>query len=159
MVAVSSTKQNVWLLGTRTFEVYYNSGNTDFAFARVPGAVANIGCSAAGSPALVKERIYWLTDKGTVVRSLGYSFETVSKRGIEYQISTYGTISDAKGFYYTLEGRYFYVLTFPTEGKTWVLDVDTLFWHEWQSLDGETSGVFRGVCSEEFNGKMLVWGS
>jgi hypothetical protein len=156
LVCLSSTKQNVWMLGVNSTEVYYNSGNTDFPFARVPGAVTNIGCAAAGSPSLVKERIYWLTDKGTVARSLGYSFETVSTKGIEYQISTYGTISDAQGFYYILEGRYFYVLSFPTEGKTWVLDVDTLFWHEWQSLTGSTAGMFRGNCSAEFVGKMLV---
>jgi hypothetical protein len=156
LVTIIATQSNIWLLGKLSGEIYYNSGNVDFPLARVPGAVVNIGCSAIGSAVLINEKVYWLTNKSTVVRSLGYGFETVSLPGINYQLSTYTTVSDAIGFTYILEGRSFYVLTFPTENKTWVLDIESGQWHEWQSLTGSTAGKFRGNTSVVFNNAMLI---
>ena len=157
LVRVITTKSNIWLLGVSSSEVYYNSGNVDFPFARVPGAVASIGCGAVASAALVEEKIYWLSDKKTVVRNTGYNYETISTPGIDYQLSTYTTVSDAIGFSYMLEGRSFYVLSFPTMNKTWVFDQGSGFWHEWQSLSAlGVAGKFRGVSSVVFNNAMLI---
>lgn len=157
LVRVITTKSNIWLLGVTSTEVYYNSGNADFPFARVPGAVVSIGCAAVASAARVEDAVYWLSDKKTVVRTLGYNYETVSTPGIDYQLSGYTTISDAIGFSYTLEGRSFYALTFPTHDKTWVLDHGTGFWHEWQSLSAlGVAGKFRGITSIIYNNAMLI---
>jgi len=157
LVCVVKTQQNAWLLGQSSSEVYYNSGNADFPFARVPGAIINLGCIAVGSAVMVNEAIYWLSSKKTVVRSVGYKFETISTPGIDYQLSTYSTVSDAVGLFYTLEGRTFYALSFPTQGKTWVFDTNTSMWHEWQSLNsGGVAGRFRGISSVIFGSLMLI---
>ena len=135
LIGIGTTRQNIWLFGKTSTEVYYNSGDPDFPFNRVPGAILDIGCDSIASMSEIEGRLYWLTDKFTVVRNNGLQYETISTPGIEYQISTYSTITDATGFWYTLAGRTFYVLTFPTADKTFVYGVNTGAWHEWQSLD------------------------
>lgn len=133
LIGIGTTRQNIWLLGETSTEVYYNSGNPDFPFQRVPGAILDIGCASLTSVVEIEGVLYWLSNKRTVVRNNGYSFAPVSVPGIDYQISIYETINDATGYTYSLEGRTFYVLNFPTENVTWVLDVKTGQWHEWGS--------------------------
>ncbi len=134
LVGINSTHQNIWLFGETTVEIYYNSGNPDFPFERVPGAILDVGCASVTSVAEIKGVLHWLTNKKMVVRSTGHSFETVSPPSINYQISTYTDVTDSVGYVYSLEGRTFYVLSFPTGGRTWVYDADTHFWHEWSSI-------------------------
>lgn len=134
LVGIGTTRQNIWLFGEYSIEVYYNAGDPDFPFQRVPGAIIDLGCESATSIAEIEGVLYWLSNKKTVVRGEGYGFKVASVPGIEYQISTYTTTDDAVGYTYTLEGRTFYVLNFATEDKTWVLDVKSGQWHEWQSL-------------------------
>lgn len=134
LVGIGSTQQNIWLFGDHTIEIYYNSGNTDFPFERVPGGIIDIGCKSLTSLAYIEGVLYWLSDELTVVNSKGYGFNVISTTGINYQISTYDTVDDAVGYTYTLEGFVFYVLDFPTENKTWVCNVKTGMWHEWSSI-------------------------
>lgn len=156
IVGIGPTKQNVWLFGAETCEVYYNSGNADFPFDRVPGAVVDLGCASLASITEIDGVIYWLSNKGTVVRSSGYSYENASMSGMDYQISTYSTISNAIGFDYTLEGRSFYCLNFPSHNKTWAIDTATGYPHEWQTLTGTSVGEYRNKVSAVFGTKQLV---
>ena len=133
LVGIGTTRQNIWLFGEYSIEVYYNAGDPDFPFQRVPGSILVIGCESATSVTEIEGVIYWLSNKKTVVRGEGYGFQTVSPPGIDYQLSTYSTTDDAVGYTYALEGRTFYVLNFVTEDKTWVLDIKSGQWHEWQS--------------------------
>jgi hypothetical protein len=134
LVGIGTTRQNLWLFGGLSTEVYANVGDPDFPFQRVPGATLYIGCGSIGSIVEIDGSIYWMTNKRTIVRNNGYQYELISPPAINYQISTYDTINDATAFTYTLEGRRFYVINFPTEKKTWVMDIDSGQWHEWQSL-------------------------
>ncbi|MCD6162616.1 MAG: hypothetical protein J7K40_09420 [candidate division Zixibacteria bacterium] len=133
LVGIGTTRQNIWLFGEYSIEVYYNAGDPDFPFQRVPGAIIDLGCESATSITEIEGVLYWLSNKKTVVRGEGYGFTTVSSPGIDYQISTYATTDDAVGYTYSIEGRTFYVLNFATEDKTWVLDTKSGQWHEWQS--------------------------
>lgn len=134
LVGIGTTRQNLWLFGGLSTEVYYNSGDPDFPFQRAPGVTLYIGCGSIGSIVEIDGQIYWMTNKRTIARNNGYQYEIISPPAINYQISTYDTINDATAFTYTLEGRRFYVINFPTELKTWVMDIDAGQWHEWQSL-------------------------
>ena len=160
LVGIGTTKQNVWLFGERSTEVYYDSGNADFPFERVPGAITDIGCGAISSITEIGGVIYLLSHNGQVVRTRGYSLESVSTTNIDYQIGTYSTISDAYGLTYTLDGNVFYVLGFPTAGVTWVYSITHGEWHEWQSSNGSTQEYHRSRCGllngRKFNGKCLV---
>lgn len=134
LVGIGTTQKNIWLMGEYTTEVWAASGNPDFPFALIPGAILDIGCAAIASMTEVHGVLFWLTEKNYVVKSSGYEYEKVSPDPINYQISTYETKSDAISYTYTRNGITFYVLSFPTEGKTWVLNIDSGAWHEWATL-------------------------
>jgi len=130
--------QELWLFSDRTTEVWYNSGAADFPFTRMQGAFIELGCAAPWSVAKSDNSVFWLakSDRGEVIvaRAQGYQPQRISNHAVEYAIDSYSVVSDAFGFAYTEEGHAFYVLTFPTEGKTWVYDSATEKWHERMSI-------------------------
>lgn len=142
---VVSNVRDLWIFGDKTAEVYYNSGDANFPFERIPGAVIEVGLQAIATAVKINGVVYWLSTDNRVVRSRGYSYEPISTTHIDYQISTYDVTEDAIAYSYQMLGHIFYVLIFPTEDKTWVYDITTDFWHEWQSY----------VISAD---KRIVWG-
>jgi len=118
--------EEVWLFGTDTTEIWYNSGTSDFPFARRQGATMEVGCAARQSVALADNTIFWLgrnqSGSGVVYRADGYNPQIISNRGIEYEISQMDQIDDAIAYAYQDSGHTFYVLTFPVGGKTFVYD-------------------------------------
>ena len=158
-IRVISSARDLWIFGDKTAEIYYNSGAADFPFQRISGAIIEVGLSAPASAVKINGVIYWLTEKGQVVRNIGYQYHLISTPHIEYQIASYSTVSDAIAYTYAMEGHTFYVLTFPTAGKTWVFDVTTNSWHEWESyLSGGISswGRHRSNCGILFGRKSIV---
>lgn len=153
-MVITSHNRELWILGEDTTEIFYNSGDADFPFSRVSGGVIRIGCGAAASVAQSVEGIMWLDNHYRVQIAQGYSPQRVSTPAIEYAIESYTTKSDAIGYIYSQEGHTFYVLTFPTESRTWVFDVITGYWHT--RVSGTGLARHRGNCYAYFNGKNLV---
>ena len=64
--------RELWLMGEQTCEVWYNSGNADFPFERIAGAILEVGCASAYSVAKLDNSIFWLGSddrgRGTVDR-------------------------------------------------------------------------------------------
>lgn len=146
--------RELWIFGEETTEVFYNSGDTSFPFSRVSGGVFDVGCGAANSVVSGYEGMLFLDNKYRVRQVTGYQSNIVSTPQIEYQIQNYTTKSDAIGYTYTQEGHSFYVLTFPSESKTWVYDITTGVWHTRSS--GMAGARHRSNCCAFFNGKNLV---
>lgn len=131
VVGVGSDKRELWVFGTKSIQIYYNSANaTGFPFSLRDGAHIDIGCSAAGSIRGANNALYWLDDRRYVVRNVGYEVEIVSTEAINSAISEYSIVSDAIAFSYSELGHTFYVISFPTAKKTWVFDISTEGWHE-----------------------------
>lgn len=157
-LTVISNTHDLWIFGEKSTEVFYNSGNADFPFERIQGALIDIGIGAAASTTKINGQLYWFSDRRQVCRSVGYQYEFISTPDIDYQLSTYSTVSDAIGFNYVIDGHSFLVLVFPSAGKTWVYDVTTEFWHEWQSW--YTTAVpwsrHRSNCAVQFGSNWIV---
>jgi hypothetical protein len=150
----------LWVYGTNSIEVWYNSGNPDFPFERISGAFNELGCAAAYSLAKMDNGLFWLgkdaRGQGMVYRANGYSGQRISTHAIEWHIQQYGNLSDAIGYTYQQDGHSFYVLIFPTADTTWVYDVATQAWHE---RAGFVNGQFtrhRSNCQAFFDSKVLV---
>lgn len=143
VVSVFADHGELWVFNEKSIEVFYNSGNTDFPFTRITGARIRRGCAAAFSIAADDNTIFWLGDDGIVYRAAGYTPQRVSTHAVEEQIRTFTTWSDAYGFFITISGHKFYVLTFPTGQQTFVLDVSTGLWHERESKDAR---YWRGIA-------------
>ena len=150
----------LWVYGTNSIEVWYNSGNADFPFSRIQGAFNELGCAAAYSIAKMDNGLFWLgkdaRGQGMVYRANGYSGQRISTHAVEWHIQQYGDLSDAIGYTYQQDGHSFYVLIFPSADTTWVYDVATQAWHE---RAGFSNGEFTrhwSNCQAFFNNKVLV---
>lgn len=127
-VAVLSDHRELWVFGTKTIEIWYNSGNADFPFERMQGAFIERGCQSANSIAKIDNSVFWLGDNGVVYRATGYQPQRISTHGIENRIGE--SNQDAFAYTYTDDGHVFYVLTLPNDKLTLVFDVSTGLWHE-----------------------------
>jgi hypothetical protein len=160
VVGIIVDHREVWVFGANTVEVWYDSGATDFPLQRIQGAFNEIGCAATYSIAKMDNGLFWLgadaRGRGIVYRANGYTGQRISTHAVEWQIQQYGDISDAIAYTYQQDGHSFYVLTFPSAGKTWVYDVATQSWHE---RAGWVSGQFtrhRSNCQMSFNSEIVV---
>lgn len=160
VVGIIADHRELWVFGTDSVEVWYDSGATDFPLQRIQGAFNEIGCVSAYTIAKMDNGLFWLgTDargQGIVYRANGYTGQRISTHAIEYAIAQYGNIADAIAYTYQQEGHAFYVLTFPSGNATWVYDVATQAWHEragWN--DGEFTR-HRSNCQCNFGGNIIV---
>lgn len=131
------------IFGDISGEVFYDSGTIPSPFVRNVSGVFEVGCIAPYSIAKIDNSVMWLgkssTGQGIVYRLQGYTPMRMSTFSIEYAIQQMTDITDAIAFTYQQDGHHFYVLTFPTGGKTYVFDANTQLWHE---RAGFTGGIF-----------------
>jgi hypothetical protein len=162
VISILSDHREPWIFGTKSTEVWYNTGgdNTSAAtatFARNQGGLIEFGCGAAKSPAQFDNSITWLSDQGQLMKAKGYSPVIISNDMFGLEISQYATFSDAIAFSYTENEHNFYQITFPTANKTWVYDAKTQIFHKrtsWQGV-GEF-GRHRANCYALLNNKHYV---
>ncbi len=141
LMAVIENKEELWLVGERTTEIWYDAGGQYFPFQRLVGTLMQVGTSATYSVCRLSQggddSLIWLNrnDQGEnmVVRTQGFAWRPVSTPAVSDAIAKYTTVSDAIGYTYQEDAHEFYVLTFPTADRTWVYDATLppdLAWHE-----------------------------
>jgi hypothetical protein len=146
IVQLVTSHSELWTLGDQTIEVWRNEGDTDNVFRRDPGAFIHQGVLAPYSATRFDQGLAWLggdtSGRCIAWRTVGFSPKRISTHAVEQAWSGYSTVSDAVGFSFVWKGHTFLVFNFLTADKTWVYDLTTNLWHEWQS----GSGKFRGRC-------------
>jgi hypothetical protein len=159
VVSLIVDHREVWVFGTNSVEVWYNTGAPDFPLQRIQGAFNELGCAAPYSVAKLDNTVFWLgadaRGQGVIYRANGYNGQRVSTHAIEFAIQGYGTISDAVAYSYQQDGHSFYVITFPTVGKTWVYDAATQAWHE-RASGADNQYRHRSNCQMAFNNEVIV---
>lgn len=135
LVGMIATQENLYLLSQKHFEVFYDAGGTaGSTFARIQGAVFEIGCMAAFSIGKIGNQIFWLgqdkNGRGVVYAAQGLQPQRVSTQAIERVISGLADLSGARAFTYQQAGHAFYCLNLPGATSTWVYDQATNLWHE-----------------------------
>lgn len=162
IVGLKIMHRELWLIGEKTTEVWYDAGAADFAFQAMPGAFVEHGCTAVGSIAKYDLALYWLgqdsSGANVVFRGAQYRAEVISTKAIDREIATYPNPQGALGFTYLQEGHVFYVLIFPDANVTWVFDVYEDRWHKraWADAEGILNR-WRPNCFAAWNG-LLVCG-
>ena len=154
LAAIFCDKADLYLFGTQTTEVWrnnqYPTDPEDFPWERAPGEFMHEGCIAPWSIVRLAEGVAWLAGSprgnATAVWARGYRPQVVSTQAIEDEWATYSTVTDAEAFAYKMSGHEFWVISFPTAGKTWVYDVTTKFWHERSSGGGRWRARNHGYC-------------
>lgn len=169
LVAVMESKEELWLPGEETTEIWYNAGGQFFPFQRLVGTLLQVGCKAPHSIARLttegQDGLCWLgrSDRGenVVIRTTGFLADVVSTPAVSDAIATYATTADAIGYTYQEDTHEFYVLNFPTADRTWVYDASMppeLAWHQRLSYDpyAQQFHRHRSNCFMNFAGCRLV---
>lgn len=160
IVSILVDHREVWVFGTNSVEVWYDAGGADFPLQRIQGAFNEIGCAAAYSVAKLDNGLFWLGQdargRGVVYRANGYTGTRISTHAVEWQIQQYGRLDDAIAYTYQQDGHAFYVLIFPSAGKTWVYDVATQGWHERAGFEDGEFTRHRSNCQMNFNNEVVV---
>lgn len=161
LTACVQNLQLLFLFSTNHIEMWYDAGTADFPFQRYAGGVIEKGCIAPYSIIRQDEAVFFLGVDKVFYRLQGNIPTRISTHAIETAFASYGDLSDAFCFTYTLQGHKMVHLTFPSApdgGHSWVFDISTGFWHERESRDakGNSLGRWRGNCAAEVYNKILI---
>jgi len=132
IVAMAVMRRELWVFGSKTLEVWYNSGGST-PFLPFQGKVINIGCEAPFSiiAADGDQLMFVGAHNGCgMVYRISDAPQRVSTHYVERMIQSYQTTEDAEAYGYQENGHIFYVLTFPSANMTWVYDMLTGMWHQ-----------------------------
>lgn len=132
-LALTSNNKDLYIFGSSSVQVYYNSGNPDFPFTAYSGGVLDFGIAAKYSLAESSSGIFLLatSEEGgvAIVQIIGFQGSIISG-DISWDLEKFGTISDAFGFVYRIGDRSVYQITFPTENRTFEYIVESQLWIE-----------------------------
>lgn len=155
-------RNELYIFGTLTVEIFQNIGGTGFPFQRVNGATTDKGLIARFSAIEFDNSFVFLGsadgEKPSLWRGLGGSTQKISTSAIDNLINSYteSELNSVYTFKYAMGGSFFVGFTFPT--KTIVYDATSSaiqgrpIWHE-RSTDG---GVYRVNEIKSAYGKVFV---
>lgn len=133
-VCLLSAFGEIMILGTGTIEHWSDSGDPTMPFQRLQGAITERGSISPYSFAQIDNSFFFLDSERRVIRMSGRSPEVIGN-DIDKLIQELSTVQDAIGYHYNAEGATKYVLTFPTDEKTYVYDYKLQYWSEWTYYD------------------------
>ncbi len=138
-VAIATTHRELWLMGTKNCEVWYNNGDASFPYSPVAGVLIEHGIAAPYSVVNLDNTLYWLGQdaqgRALVWRANGYMPEKISTTALEYQMSQWPTLGDCLAWSFQISGHAFYALYSPHNDTTWIYDVGMQTWQEWAHWD------------------------
>ena len=142
----------IYRCGVRSIVGWYNSGVGTPPIQNLQGRVFNVGLSAINSIAETDEAFYWLGDDYAIYRASSGTHQKISTDAISNELQSYSDVSDAIGSTFTLEGKNFYMITFPIGKKTFIVN-ESLGEQGWFEL---SSGVSSPLDSKIYQGTSVI---
>ncbi len=131
LVGVIRNHRELWFPGTKTGEVWYDSGDALFPFAPVPGVFLEYGAASA-SLTRVSNTIAWigLDERGWGVVNLadGYTPKTTSTIAVAENVQTLTSLQTIQMFSQQQGGHTFVWVRSPNLNWTWAYDLTTDTW-------------------------------
>ena len=152
LVKVLSDHREVFLFGTKTTRVQYNSGDADFPFELNQGAYIEKGCAAPHTVVKQNNTVYFIGSDLMIYELTGYTPRRISTHAVESSIASVD-LSDAFAYAHQENGHLFYTVTIPAKKLTWRFDISTRKWHICKDYH---FGRHRSNCADFFDGKTLV---
>lgn len=147
LVSILAYRGELWLFGATTTERWYNAADLFFPFQRIQGGFSEQGMAATHSPAVIGDKLCWLTANsegaGMAHITLAGQVQRISTHATEHAWQGYPQLSDALGWGEQRDGHEFYWLTFPSGNATWVFDISASLWHERAYLNPTTGNLDR----------------
>ena len=138
--------QTIYRFGARTLEPWYNKDSGTPPIDRVDGQQKTVGLVAINSVSNTDKAVYWLGDDKSIYRIRDYTEERVSDDTISNAIENMQRFDDAIGYTITLQGQDFYIITFPSENKTYLLN-EMLGKQGWTNLSSTTQNTAYSATS------------
>lgn len=141
VVGILANNRDAWVFGSKSVEVYWNSGDPDFPFSRRDGSFIEHGCAAAFTAQKFAGTVAWLSDKGQVLMANGFQPQRISNHAVERAVKeSWKGVSEAYAWTHVESGHTFYCLHLPGASTTWCYDLNTSQWHERAEL---IDGVYK----------------
>lgn len=125
VVAVVNYHEQLWIMGAKTVEVWYDSGSLNFPFQRFDGAFIQRGLASPQATVKEDNTVFWLGEDGIFYRANGFTPVRISQFGMEHAWAQYPTITDASCFVVTMEGHKFIFVNFLSGNATWCYDISS----------------------------------
>ena len=161
IVSISTTHNDLWLIGELTTEIWNGTGSADFYFQRQGGSFIDHGIAAKYSIGTQDIFNFWvMRDRqgdALIVEGANYQVKEISTSAITTILKTFPTIDDAIGYTYQYSDHAFYVVTFPSGNRTFAFELNTRQWHElaWLDINGGLNR-HRGNCAAFAFGKNII---
>lgn len=150
LIRAYAFEDRMYMFTERTTPIYWNNGDSQPPLVPVEGRVIEkIGLDALHSVAHTDKFIYWLGDDKMIYKAISGNAQPISSIPIAHAIEGYSVTSDAVGYTFRMEGQNFYVLTFPSENKTWCLS-ESLGIDGWFNLSADTNRGKYNATSHMF---------
>lgn len=166
LISVFEIKEQLWLIGDKTTEVWYDAGGQYFPFQRLVGTLMQSGCKAKHSVARFssggQDGLVWFgrSERGenAIIATRGFATDVISTPAFSNEVRQYPITSDAIGYVYQEDTHEFYVLTFPTADVTWCYDWQSGLLHKRLSYDPYLQQFHRhrSNCFMNFQGMRIV---
>ncbi len=140
--AVYVAGRQLWIMGERSSEVWYDSGDPLFPFTRISGAVTDIGIANQNTLANVHNSIFFVGNDFRVYMTEGYTPIVISTTAVEL-LTDELDVSQYLAFTFVNNGHIFYVLHLD-EDTTMVYDTTTGLWHRRVSCSGQEDPIIGG---------------
>lgn len=161
IVGLIVNHEEAWIMGRKTIQPFYSSGQLDGLFLPLQGSVIQQGCAGTFAYCNLDNSVFWLDDIGIFRRANGYTPTRISTHPIEQSIIGLDW-SQVYCFPWSDRGHQVVYWTFP-DGHTWGYDVSSGQWHRRESYTMArwriSTLVFtagRWLAGDAFNGN-LYW--
>ena len=148
------------LFGSNTLEIWRNTGDSTFPFARISGATP-VGTISPYTVISLDTSVYWVGNTnegaGIVYQAQGFSPKRISTEAIERVLQAEPNPQLLRSWGYQQDGHVFLVITGGSLATSLVYDLTTQLWHERSFLNtaGEDEQHLGSCCMYAFN-KQLV---
>lgn len=163
--AVLANRRELFLFGTRTTEVFFDTGDANQPFQRFQGGYMHVGIYAPMTAKVFDNSVVWLghTEYGGIQvfrMGQGYTPQVLSPPWLDYQMQRYvltdgyDTTNNVPTIFANvlqIGGHELYCLTFTATNVTpasvtWVYDATSKEWTRWRSGSTDTRHLLDCVC-------------
>jgi hypothetical protein len=159
IVAQISRKRELYLFGTRSCEVWIDSGAQAFPFVRYQGTPIDVGLVGGRAVTRAADTLVWVgqTERGGpyVYKMVGFQPVRISHQSVEQQLAA-ADYTNATVWTYQEAGAEFVCINAPGMPTTWCWDASTEQWHERGELSVGAWAPFRVEHQAYFNGAHYV---
>lgn len=156
IIAIAVYQEQLFLLGEKSIEIWYNSGVTSQPFRPVNQTFIQMGCISKTALTTSVSGLFWIADNKSIFQTSAYQPKKISTFGIDYQLSILTNPEDVIVFSYIQEGHEFIVFTFVSDELTLVYDVSQETWHNRGSLNYDKQTYWGCTDAINFANKIIV---